>query len=199
MSAISPDIGPYMGYHIRMSPFLAADGVYLRPLEPEDLPLFQSWFADRDVVRYSLGAWLFPTSMLETAEWLEKAIRDKGTLSLGIVVQDTGALIGYAGIAAISAINRSGEYYILIGDKGNWGKGYGTAVTKVIVEYGFASLNLHRIMLTVSAPNEGGLTAYRRAGFTAEGVLRQACYRDGAYHDKVVMSILREEWDARPR
>ncbi len=182
-----------------MDMFLAADGVYLRSLEIEDLLLFYSWFADREVVRYSLGAWLFPTSILETREWLEKTIRDKGTLSLGIVVRETGALIGYAGIAAINAVNRSGEYYILIGDKGSWGKGYGTAVTRIIVDYGFASLNLHRIMLTVSSLNEGGVRAYRKAGFVEEGVMRQAGYRDGAYHDKIIMSILRLEWEARTR
>jgi RimJ/RimL family protein N-acetyltransferase len=70
-------------------------------------------------------------------------------------------------------------------------------VTKLIVEYGFASLNLHRIALTVSDVNRGGVKAYQRAGFTTEGVLRQACYRDGQYHDKIVMSILRAEWEAR--
>lgn len=180
-----------------MNVFLATDELYLRSLEMDDLPLFQSWCADRDVVRYSLGAWLFPISSLEIEEWLEKTIRDKGALALGIVTRDTDALIGYAGITAISAINRSGEYYILIGDKSSWGRGYGTLVTRMIVDYGFASLNLHRVMLTVSAPNEGAIRTYRKAGFTVEGVLRQACYRDGGYHDKIIMSTLRGEWEDR--
>ena len=56
---------------------------------------------------------------------------------------------------------------------------------------------LLRIALTVSEVNRAGVTAYARAGFTREGVLRQACYRDGQYHDKIVMSLLRPEWEAR--
>ncbi|WP_321282548.1 GNAT family protein [Marinifilum fragile] len=39
----------------------------------------------------------------------------------------------------------------------------------------------------------GGVKAYQRAGFKLEGRLRQACYRNGEFHDKLVMSVLKEE------
>ena len=78
--------------------------------------MFRRRFADREVVRYSLSKLLFPHSALDLREWLERTIRDKSALSLGIVDRPTNALRGYAGIAGISAVNRSGEYYILIGD-----------------------------------------------------------------------------------
>jgi RimJ/RimL family protein N-acetyltransferase len=177
--------------------FLAGQDISLRSLELSDLDDLWHWFADREVVRYSLSLWLFPYSRHETQTWLEKTLTDKHTLTLGIVERTSGALIGIAGIASMSLINRSGEYFILIGNKESWSKGYGTEVTKLIVEYGFATLNLHRIALTVSEVNSAGVKAYERAGFTREGVLRQACYRDGQYHDKIVMSILRPDWEAR--
>lgn len=178
-----------------MASFLAGDRIGLRALEPEDAAQFASWFADRDVVRYALSSYQMPTSLAETRAWLERTIADKATLTLGITLRETGTLIGYAGIAGISRINRSGEYFILIGDKECWGRGYGTETTRLIVDYGFGSLNLHRIALTVSVPNAGGVAAYARAGFRQEGVLRQACYRDGQFHDKIVMAILRPEWE----
>ncbi|HEY7347282.1 MAG TPA: GNAT family protein [Ktedonobacterales bacterium] len=179
-----------------MNAFLIGESVLLRSLELNDLDLFWKWFADREVVRYSLGAWLFPWSKHETEAWLKQTLQDKETLSLGVVEKETKQLIGYAGMTSISHVNRSGEYYLFLGEKSSWGKGYGTEVTRLIVHYGFASLNLHRIMLTVSALNTGGVKAYSRAGFQQEGVLRQACYRDGAYHDKIIMAILRSEWEA---
>jgi len=181
-----------------MSAFLTGDTIDLRPLDHDDIHLFYAWFADRDVVRYALGLWQFPQSRVEVGDWLDRTIHDKGTLSLGITRRDTHELIGYAGITSISVINQSGEYYILIGDKESWGKGYGTEATKLIVDYGFASLNLHRVMLTVSDANVGGVKAYTNAGFIVEGTLRQACYRDGAYHNKIAMSILRPEWESMP-
>ncbi len=48
--------------------------------------------------------------------------------------------------------------------------------------------------MTVSEPNIGGIKAYENAGFKLEGQLRQACYRDNEYHDKLIMSILKSEW-----
>ncbi len=178
-----------------MNVFLDGETIYLRPLEHDDLDLFWQWFADREVVKYSMGIWIFPYSKADTLEWLEQTIRDKRVLSLGIVEKTTDRLIGYAGITSISAINRAGEYYLFIGDKQSWGKGYGTAATRLIVNYGFLSLNLNRIMLTVFSSNTGALRVYAKAGFKEEGIMRQACYRDGAYHDSVVMSILRPEWE----
>jgi RimJ/RimL family protein N-acetyltransferase len=180
----------------QVNAFLAGEKVLLRSLELDDLNLFWGWFADREVINYSLGTWLFPWSKSETENWLQQTLRDKETLTLGVVEKATGKLIGYAGISSVSRVNHSGEYYIFLGDKGSWGKGYGTEVTQLIVHYGFASLNLHRIMLTVSALNIGGVKAYTRAGFQQEGVLREASFRDGAYHDKLVMALLRSEWEA---
>lgn len=182
-----------------MAEFLTGERIVLRSLELEDLDLFWSWFADREVVRYSLGMWQFPWSRSETQQWLEKTLRDKETLSLGIVEKASGRLIGYAGIAAIGRINRSGEYYLFLGEKDSWGKGYGTEATRLIVHHGFSSLNLQRIGLSVYAVNTGGVKAYTRAGFKQEGVLRQAGYRDGNYHDVLVMSIIRPEWEAAYR
>ncbi len=173
--------------------------VSLRSLEMADLPLFWQWFADRDVVQYSLTTWQFPTSEWETQAWLERTLLDKQTLTLGIVEQPTQRLIGYGGIAAISSINRSGEYYMLIGERASWSKGYGTEATKLIIAHGFQSLNLNRIALTVSDVNAGAVKAYTRAGFEIEGRLRQACWRNGAYHDKLVMAALRETWAADQR
>jgi RimJ/RimL family protein N-acetyltransferase len=177
--------------------FLSGATVQLCSLELTDLDLFWHWFADREVVRYSLSMWLFPTARHETQQWLERTIADKQTLTLGIVETTTGNLIGFAGLTGISLVQHSAEYFILIGNKHAWGKGYGTEVTRLIVAYGFASLNLHRIALSVSQPNQGGIIAYTRAGFRTDGVLRDACYRDGAYHDKVLMAILRPEWEAQ--
>lgn len=174
--------------------FLAGHAIYLRSLEREDWDRLWAWFADREVVRYSLGLWQFPFSQVETQEWLDRTIRDKKTLTLGVVERTSDRLIGFAGITSIGAIGRSGEYFIFIGDKSCWSKGYGAETTKLIVDHGFASLSLHRIALTVSDINIGGVKAYQRAGFVTEGRLRDACYRDGRFHDKIVMSILRPEW-----
>jgi RimJ/RimL family protein N-acetyltransferase len=103
-------------------------------------------------------------------------------------------LIGYAGLSGISATNHAGEYFIFLGEKAQWGKGVGTAVTKQILQLAFTSHHLNRVMLTVSEGNTGGLRAYAKAGFVVEGRLRQAACRQGVFHDKIVMSVLQADW-----
>ena len=49
-------------------------------------------------------------------------------------------------------------------------------------------------MLTVSESNTDGLKAYTKAGFVVEGRLRQGACRQGVFHDKIVMSVLKAEW-----
>lgn len=38
---------------------------------------------------------------------------------------------------------------------------------------------------------------YERAGFREEGRRREVVFLDGAWHDEIVMGLLRSEWAAR--
>jgi RimJ/RimL family protein N-acetyltransferase len=170
--------------------------IKLAPLHPEHVAHFYTWLRDPDVIAYSLSAFQSLKTKEQVDQWFAATLAQANTLNLGIYLQDTGALIGYAGLSSISAINQSGEYFIFIGEKAQWGKGVGTAVTKQVLHLGFTTHQLNRIMLTVSEGNTGGLKAYAKAGFVVEGRLRQAACRQGVFHDKIVMSVLKAEWQS---
>jgi len=171
--------------------------IELKPLHDLHAQFFYNWFQDEEVIRYSLSIFQKLQTEEQIVEWLAETINDTKTYKQGIFLENTDQLIGYAGICDLSASNKSGEYFIFIGDKAYWGKGVGTEVTKEVLQIGFEELDLNRIMLTVSEPNVGGVKAYQRAGFTIEGKLREACYRDGEFHDKLVMSVLKSEFNKR--
>lgn len=168
--------------------------IELKPLSKEDVKPFYTWLNDEEAIKYSLSLFQRLTSKEQIDAWYKSLFVEENTYNTGVFLKATGQLIGYAGISGLSKLNHSGEYFIFIGDKSQWGKGIGTKVTEEVVAYGFDVLQLNRIMLTVSELNYGGVKAYERAGFTIEGVLREACYRDGAYHDKIVMAILRSSY-----
>ena len=50
-------------------------------------------------------------------------------------------------------------------------------------------------MLTVSEPNIGGIKAYKNVGYKIEGRLRESTFRDNNFHDKIIMSVLKSEWE----
>ena len=168
--------------------------IELARMQPEEGVCFYPWIADPDVIRYSLSAFQALQTPAQIDHWFAATLRDEKSVNLGIYLQATNALIGYAGLSNLSAANQSAEYFIFVGAKAHWGKGVGTAVTKQVLALGFAEHGLNRIMLTVSEPNEGGVKAYTKAGFVVEGRLRAACCRDGRFHDKIVMSVLKAEW-----
>lgn len=168
--------------------------IYLKPLSISNLASFYPWINDKTVIRYSMSIFQNMKTKEAVLNWLKTILSDQKNLNLGIFTKEGDKCIGYAGISKISNYNRSGEYFIFIGDKAMWGKGISTYVTKEIVRLGFETLDLNRIMLTVSVPNVGGLRSYQNAGFRQEGIMREAAYRDNEYHDKVLMSILKKEW-----
>jgi RimJ/RimL family protein N-acetyltransferase len=167
--------------------------IELNPLHENHAHYFYNWIQDKEVIRYSLSIFQKLKTKEQVRTWPLDTIKNTSTFKQGVFLKGTDQLIGYAGICDLSSTNKSGEYFIFIGDKSYWGKGVGTEVTTKVLQLGFNDLDLNRIMLTVSEPNIGGVKAYQRAGFKLEGKLRQACFRDGKFHDKLVMSVLKEE------
>lgn len=86
---------------------------------------------------------------------------------------------------------------IAIGDREFWGKGYGTDMMKLCLQYAFTELNVHRVSLGLHEYNPRALRAYEKAGFRLEGRTRQDLMREGRRYDSIWMGILREEWMQR--
>jgi RimJ/RimL family protein N-acetyltransferase/isopentenyldiphosphate isomerase len=72
---------------------------------------------------------------------------------------------------------------LLIGDPGEWGKGFGRDALDAFLDTAFDDWNVRRIWLEVEAGNERAERLYRAAGFELEATLRDARYRHGTRHD----------------
>jgi RimJ/RimL family protein N-acetyltransferase len=110
-----------------------------------------------------------------------------------IAANDTDELVGDVALQDIDPMNRNANVRIAL-LRERTGRGYGSEALRLILEYGFGILNLHRIELNVFAYNEKAIAAYEKLGFRREGVQREALYYDHQYHDSVLMSILAREY-----
>jgi RimJ/RimL family protein N-acetyltransferase len=174
------------------NPFLVGTKIYLRPLERADAAAIVGWFNDPDVTRYSLR--YRPLNLLQEEQWLEQTGRDEGSVALGIALREDDRLIGSTGFHQLNFKDRGATFGIMIGDKAEWDKGYGSEATRLMVRYAFETLNLHRVTLYVFEYNARAIRTYEKIGFCREGLLRQENWREGRYWDTVVMGILRDEW-----
>ena len=179
--------------------FLDGERIYLSPLDMDDLETFIQWFNNPELRKYL--AMYYPLSKLEEKDYLENLLGDKtkDNVILEIIVKNETEmkLIGVIGLHQINRVHRSAMLGVVIGDFGEQDKGYGPEAIALMVEYGFNTLNLHRIELFVHEYNSRALRAYRKLGFVEEGKTREAFYTKGDYHNQIIMAILKYEWRAR--
>jgi RimJ/RimL family protein N-acetyltransferase len=81
-----------------------------------------------------------------------------------------------------------------LGDRADWGKGYGSDAMHLALRYAFTELNMRRITLGVFEYNPRAIRSYEKNGFVHEGKLRGMIHRQGRRWDILLMGVLREEW-----
>lgn len=79
----------------------------------------------------------------------------------------------------------------------HWGNGYATDAARTMLDYGFDSLELHRVTAAIGPENAASHAVVKRLGFTREGVLREHVFTNGAWRDSVLYSVLSPEWSRR--
>jgi RimJ/RimL family protein N-acetyltransferase len=167
--------------------------VYLRALEPKDKELLYKWRNDREVFSLTGGNTFFISSLREE-KWIEDAIFDDINIRLAICIKSECKYIGNVNLTKVDHLNKTGEISIFIGDKGEWGKGYGSEAFNLMLEYGFSELGLNCIYLTVIDNNQRAIELYKKCGLKEEGTLKERLFKNGKYHDIVSMSILNSDY-----
>lgn len=172
--------------------------VRLRAVERGDVGKFHEWVNDPEVTR-GLALYL-PMSMRDEETWFERE-RNPNEKPLAIEIRRGKGwkLIGNCGVFGVDFVNRYGELGILIGDKTEWNKGYGSEAMTLLLRHSFETLNLNRAFLRVYTDNIRAVRSYEKAGFVLEGRLREGVYKFGKYEDVLIMSVLRSEWNARKK
>jgi len=179
-----------------MLPILLGQKVKLRPLTLPDAPRLVALLNDPAVNRnLRLRT---PVTLAAEREFIASLPHAVDQLVLGVAALDDGRLLGVSGLHQLGDPARQAELGLFLGGPDEWGKGFGTEVTRLLCRHGFEVLGLNRIWLHVFADNERGLRAYERVGFRREGVLRQAAFRGAEHVDVVTMGLLRSEWRPAP-
>jgi RimJ/RimL family protein N-acetyltransferase len=164
-------------------------GIRFRSIREEDLPFIQE-------LRNDPSTWMHlgdprPLKRGIQKKWLE-SLDSSSDRFYYIAENETGLPIGLVRMDEYDPVNRS----IRVGADvvpAQRRKHYGLAIYQAIKEYGFRHLGLHRIWLLVLSTNTAARALYKGAGFSVEGTLRQAVFRNGKWVDYVSMSILEGE------
>ncbi|MEU6557184.1 GNAT family protein [Streptomyces sp. NPDC046915] len=169
--------------------------VALRPLHESDLALFETAYESRD------GA--------GEHQWFGLSPPGRGLAELGAIGADGGRLTVVDGEAAVGSVSWYRRVFGLPQTSWCWeigvhilprarGRGIGTRSQRLLVDYLFANTLAWRIQAMTDIENLPEQRALRRIGFRREGVLRDAQWREGSWHDQVLYALLRRDRELDP-
>ena len=174
---------------------LHGEKIYLRPIRQDDLPILAA--RANDIAFLSE----FNFFGLHQEIGLEKQYHEDGLLgpqrgTLVVVTCDSDQVVGDVSYHQVrygpGDTSIAYNFGISLAPE-HRGKGYGVEAQQLLTEYLFSIYPIMRVEASTDITNIPEQRALEKAGFTREGVLRKAQWRNGDWHDLVVYSKLRGE------
>lgn len=164
--------------------------VNLRPLREKDLEDVLRWNNDDEVECFMDGPQ--PKTMEDCQQWYTDC-RKSQNYRLFALENSEGVLLGEVELDHISWRRREAELRIRIGEKAQWGKGYGRAAIITLLEIAFEELDLNRIYLRVYQFNTRAIRCYERVGFRKRAFLQRQ--NDPKWQTLLLMDIRKERFE----
>lgn len=174
---------------------LFGHAVRLDALEETDVPTVARWETGPFLRLYDARP-AMPRSEAEVAEWLDDVRQSERTLAFAIRALEDDRLLGTLELDSILWTHRVCGMGLAIGERENWGRGFGSEAAALGLAFAFQELNLHRVTATVFAYNERSIALVEKLGFRREGAFREFLERDGQRYDMLLYGLLRHEWRA---
>jgi RimJ/RimL family protein N-acetyltransferase len=179
----------------RTTPVIQGENIALRTATSDDIDARLALGNDPEIIQM-FGVSkndVKPMTREKAAEWVQGIINNQ--YAWAIEVDD--ALLGEIRLDNVDLTDRRASMAIGMYDSNVLSKGFGTKAIRLLLQYAFAELNLHRIGIRVLAYNLRAIRAYEKSGFVIEGKEREAAFVNGAWHDDVMMGIVDREFLSR--
>ncbi|MBN9656150.1 GNAT family N-acetyltransferase [Halobacillus sp. GSS1] len=175
--------------------------VELRPVSKGDMKHLFKWANDEEIANLAHGsgsAYQNNNPQEDIEAFYEKNLTAQPLWETGRVFMvytiSTKVPIGKCSYSSLNPVTRAAEIGLSIGEREYWGHGYGMDIIQTLLKHLFHTLNLERVQLDTWSGNTQALRLYEKTGFQTEGRLRKNEYVDGAYHDTILMGMLRSEF-----
>lgn len=161
----------------------------LRGVEPNDHEWLVSLHNDPLVLRNLTDP--TPITFESHMKWWD-SIKDNAK-ELRLIFTVNNERVGFTKFYEINFANRNCDLGAELHK--DWrGKGLAKPMWKVMLEYCFNVLHLHRVGLTTAEYNDIARKVYANLGFIEEGRFVQSLYRDGKYYDQILMFMTEDMW-----
>jgi len=174
-------------------PVLTGSLVTLRELRIEDAPALMVMLSSEDVARFISP----PPSTVEGFErfivWTLNQRAAGQYACFAVVPRDSEVAVGIFQVRSVEPGFGTGEWGFAIGSD-FWGSGMFVDGAKLVLDFTFDVVGVHRLEARSAVRNGRGNGALRKIGAVQEGVLRRSFLRNGEYLDQTLWSILDQDW-----
>ena len=174
-------------------PVLTGTRVTLREMRVSDAPSLFAMLTTEEVARFISPP---PTTVEGFERFIMWANRERaaGTYAcFAIVPHGMDTAIGIFQVRQIEPAWGTAEWGFAIGSP-FWGTGAFSDGAKLVLDFAFETIGVHRLEARAAVQNARGNAALRKLGAVQEGVLRRSFLRNGQYLDQALWAILDEDW-----
>jgi RimJ/RimL family protein N-acetyltransferase len=174
-------------------PVLTGRGVTLRELAVADAPALLAMLTTEEVARFISPP---PTTVEGFERFIEWTHRQRAVglyVCFAVVPEGMTTAIGLFQVRSLEPGFATAEWGFALGSA-FWGTGAFIEGARLVVDFAFDTIGVHRLEARAAVQNGRGNGALRKVGAVQEGVLRRSFLRNGQYLDQALWSILDMDW-----
>lgn len=174
---------------------IEGNGLLIRPLRdcPADIAVMARWLSDPRVLAFYEGQ----ENPHDEAKVRQSFIEGKDPWETACIVEYQGKPLGYIQFYPVDEAGSPGYGTAyepdtwatdqFIGEPECWGKGIGTAMLTLVLDYLVREKGARRVLLDPVVSNARAIRAYEKCGFRRMGILPRREYANGQWHDQLLM------------
>jgi [ribosomal protein S5]-alanine N-acetyltransferase len=171
---------------LKKAPDLGAGRIKLTHLSAEFVSdRYVDWMNDYEIVKYTESR--FAEHTIQSIEqFVNITENDINTVAWAITVDSQH--IGNIKLGPVDWHHSYADIGLIVGSKEHWGLGYGTESIKLVGDWAFATLQLHKLTAGFYDGNAGSMHAFEKAGFSNEARQSSHYHFEGEYIDRLIMA-----------
>jgi len=174
-------------------PCLKGTHVSLREMRASDAPALFAALSSEQVSKFISPP---PATIDGFGRFINWAIRQRQAgqyVCFAVVPHGSDTAIGIFQVRSLEPAFGTAEWGFALASE-FWGQGLFMDGAKLVINFAFEVLGVHRLEARAAVQNGRGNGALRKLGAVQEGVLRRSFLRNGEYLDQALWTILQDEW-----
>jgi ribosomal-protein-alanine N-acetyltransferase len=181
---------------------LMGDRVVVRDFRLDDLDAMHAYLSDDEVFRHVSWA---PPTLDETANSVREVIvaartEPRNDYELAVTLRDTGEVVGQVTLQTDRYIPRLRQRTSELGymlRRDCWGAGIATEAARLLLDFAFAEVGLHRVFAVVGERNPASIRVLEKLGFRREARHVKDVFIRGEWLTSLIYAVLEDEWSVR--